>query len=152
MNKQTKIMDLLEELEALIENGNTLPFSSKSLISSEDALEIIDELKQELPKEIEESYNIVNQKKQILFEAEQEADNIRNTAQNEVRELIDENEVMRMANNEAESILTNAQNSAKDIRIGTQEYAYSVLDSLEKKLSKLFNEVRKNKEDLKIMN
>ncbi len=152
MSKKTKILDLLNELESLIETGNTLPFSSKSLISSEDALEILDELKDELPKEIEEAQSIVNQKQQILLEAQQEADNIRNTAQNEVREMIDANEVTRLANNEAEKILTNAQNSAKEIRIGTQEYAFTILDSLEKKLKILNDEVQKNKDDLKVMN
>ena len=152
MSTKTKIMDLLSELESLIESGNTLPFSSKSLISSEDALEILDELKDELPKEIEEAQAIVNQKQQILLEAEKEAENIRNTAQNEVREMIDQSEVSRLANNEAESILTNAQNSAKQIRIGTQEYCYTILDSLEKKLQTLNQEVQKNKEELKVMN
>ena len=35
------VQELLAELESVIENGNTLPFSSKSLIDPEEAIEII---------------------------------------------------------------------------------------------------------------
>lgn len=37
-----KINELIDELEKLVESGNTVPFSSKSLIPPDDALEIID--------------------------------------------------------------------------------------------------------------
>lgn len=147
-----KIMDLIDELEKLVENGNTLPFSSKSLIIPEDALEIIDEMKQELPKELSEAQKIVRQKKQILLEAQKEADAIRSDAESTLREMIDSSEVIRLANNEAEAILENAQNTAREIRIGTQEYANNILASLQHQLNEINKLIQKNKEELKVMN
>ena len=50
-----KVTDLLKELEELIERGNAVPFSSKAMISPDEALEIIGEIKEELPRELSES-------------------------------------------------------------------------------------------------
>ena len=38
------VQELLAELESVIENGNKLPFSWKSLIDTEEAIELIDEI------------------------------------------------------------------------------------------------------------
>lgn len=152
MANSRKVMELIEELERMIENGNTLPFSSKSLIMPDDALEIIDEIKQEFPKEINEAQSIIKQKKRILLEAQKEAETIKSEAQNQMRSMIDESEVIRLANKEAQLIVDNAQKSAKEIRVGTQHYADNILNQVQNSLNEINSLIQKNKEDLKVMN
>lgn len=54
-----KVLELLTELEELVEKGNTLPFSSKALVSPEEIMEIIDEIREELPAELVQAREIV---------------------------------------------------------------------------------------------
>ncbi len=145
---QKKIIDLIEELEEMVETGNTLPFSSKALISPEDALDIIDELKRELPAEIDQAQKIVNDKERILKEANEEADKIREKAQQQVNSMINESEITHLATKEAESIVENAQNSAKEIRVGTQQYATNILENLLNTINSLAEKVDLNKKEI----
>lgn len=147
-----KVLELIDELEKLIESGNTLPFSSKSLIAPEDALEIIDEIKQEIPKEVQEAQDIVSQKNQILLEAQNEADTIIKEAERQFKQLINENEITKKATLEAEEILENAQNTAKEIRVGTHHYTDRILYNLQVQLRDLNDAIEANRNELKIIN
>lgn len=142
------VLDLIDELEKLIESGNNLPFSSKSLIPPEDALEIIDEIKHNLPIELKEAQEIVAKKKQILVEAQEDADNIRDEAEKTLRNMIDTNEVVRKAHDEAARIIENAQESSKQIRIGTHRYADEVLFKVQKQLKIINDMIETNREEL----
>lgn len=144
-----KVLELIDELEKLIESGNNLPFSSKSLIPPEDALEIIDELKHNLPIELKEAQDIVKKKKQLLIEAETDAENIRNEAEKTLKDMINNNEIVVKAREEAEKIIENAQESSKQIRIGTHRYTDDLLFKVQKQLKSINDIIEENRKELR---
>ncbi|MDO4287683.1 MAG: hypothetical protein Q4C55_00710 [Eubacterium sp.] len=144
-----KVLELLTELEELVEKGNTLPFSSKALVSPEEIMEIIDEIRGELPKELSEAREIVKEKKKILVQAESDAERIRGEAEKKLKEMIDTNEITRTATAQAEQIMQNAQNVAKEIRIGTQHYSDKILYNLQVQLKELNDKIEANRKELK---
>lgn len=144
-----KVTDLLKELEELIERGNAVPFSSKAMISPDEALEIIGEIKEELPRELSESRKIVAEKKQILFEAQASADRIKNSAEKQMKAMVDTDEVTKTAQTQAEIIVENAQTQAKEIRVGTQRYADKILHELQTQLKALNDQIEDNRREIK---
>lgn len=144
-----KVTDLLKELEELIERGNAIPFSSKAMISPDEALEIIGEIKEELPRELSESRKIVAEKKQILFEAQASADRIKNSAEKQMKAMVDTDEVTKAAQTQAEIIVENAQTQAKEIRVGTQRYADKILHELQTQLKALNDQIEDNRREIK---
>lgn len=144
-----KVMDLLKELEELIERGNAVPFSSKAMIDPEEAMEIIADIREELPKELAESKKIVAERKQILFEAQESAEKIKNDAQKQVKEAINGSEVLKQANTRAQKLTTAAQAQAKEIRVGTQHYADKILHDLQTQLKALNDQIESNRQELK---
>ncbi len=144
-----KVLELLTELEELVEKGNTLPFSSKALVSPEEMMEIIDEIREELPKELSEAREIVKEKKKIMVQAETDAERIRGEAEKKLKEMIDTNEITRTATAQAEQIMQNAQNVAKEIRIGTQHYSDKILYNLQVQLKELNDKIEANRKELK---
>lgn len=144
-----KVLELLTELEELVEKGNTLPFSSKALVSPEEIMEIIDEIREELPKELSEAREIVKEKKKIMVQAETDAERIRGEAEKKLKEMIDTNEITRTATAQAEQIMQNAQNVAKEIRIGTQHYSDKILYNLQVQLKELNDKIEANRKELK---
>jgi len=75
-----KVLERLKELEELIVSGNSLPFSSKALVNPVEMTEIIEEIREELPRELQEAKKIVEEKNRILVEAQNDAERIKTRA------------------------------------------------------------------------
>ena len=65
--------------------------------------------------------------------------------------MIDQNEITKMANERAQEIIAQAQNSAKEMRLGARDYVDDLLESVELKLTDLINTVRENRDELRGM-
>jgi hypothetical protein len=144
-----KVVELLNELEEMVEKGNSIPFSSKALVNPEEFVEIVDEIRTALPPEIAEARKIVAEKKQILFEAQADADRMKNDVEGKLRQMIDEDEISKTAQTQAEIIIENAQTQAKEIRVGTQHYSDKILYNLQVKLKELNDQIEENRKQLK---
>ncbi len=143
------VQELLAELESVIENGNTLPFSSKSLIDPEEAIELIDEIRDALPDELNEAKKIVSERKRILFAAQSEASRIKAEAEKKYKELLDTHEITRAANNNANEIMRNANQSARSLKQGTQNYADKLLYNIQVELKEMNERIEENRRELK---
>ena len=49
---------LLEDLESLVMNASKMPFSNKKMVEEEEILQIIDDLKESMPAELEQAKKI----------------------------------------------------------------------------------------------
>ena len=144
-----KVIELIDEMQIIVENGSTLPFSSKALINPEEALDILDDIRKALPEELVQAQDIVNRKNAILVEAQNDADRIRSEAKQRLAEMINTNEITRTATEQAEKILENAQNSAKDIRVGTQHYSDKILYNLQVQLKQINDTIEEDRKELR---
>ncbi|MGE4507159.1 MAG: hypothetical protein AB7D16_00850 [Eubacteriaceae bacterium] len=145
------IQELLADLETLIESGNTLPFSSKSLIDPEEAIDLIEEIRERLPEELSEAKKIVSERKRILLAAQNEADRIKKEAEKRYRELLDNNAMTKSATGYANEIMRNANNSAKALKVGTQNYADKLLYNVQLQLREINEEIEQNRREIKNM-
>lgn len=144
-----QIMYALEQLEDMIESGTSLPFSNRSLINIEEVLEIIQDIRINLPDEIKQSQWIKEERKKILLEAQKEAETIVEEAEVYIRKMVDENEITKNAYEQAEEIIQKAQENAKEIRLGTQEYADSILSKLQSQLNNISHTIDENRNELR---
>ncbi|SDY32825.1 hypothetical protein [Eubacterium barkeri] len=144
-----KVLELINEVEELVEKGNSVPFSSKALVNPEEIIEILDEIRTALPPELAEARKIVAERKQILFEAQADADRLKNDVEGKLRQVIDNSEITKNAQTQAEVIIENAQTQAKEIRIGTQHYSDKILYNLQIKLKEINDQIEANRKELK---
>ncbi len=144
-----EILAILDTLEDLIEKSMTLPFSGKCLIDKEEVLEIIKEMRLKLPDDIKQAKWVKEERQRILLEAQKEANNIIKDAENKISSLVDEHEITKKAYEQANEIVANAQKNAREIRLGTREYADSILRKVEEILSDTLEVIRANREELK---
>ncbi len=141
-----KLIDLLEEV---IEDGSTIPFSSKVCLDKQELLDLTNEIRIKLPDEIKQAEWIKEERQRILAEAHNEAENIANEAKLHIEELIERDEVTRQAKERAEEIINSAKKNAKDIRLGAREYADQMLKEVQEKLRDMINTLDLNREELK---
>lgn len=143
------ILQLIEELEDIIEDSSSIPFSGKVMVDKEEILEIIKEIRIKLPDEIKQASWVKEEKQRILAEAQKEADTILNEAKTHLEELIDNNEITELAQERAEDILTRSQSNAKEIRLGAMEYADNILMETQENLKGLIDLLDKNRQELR---
>lgn len=142
------ILALLDVLEDELERGMNLPFTSKALTDKEKCLEVIKDIRLNLPDEIKQAEWIKKERQRILVEAQREAEAITKDAEQKIRALVDENEITQRAYKQSREIIENAQNSAKEVRLGANEYADSLLEEVEDYLSKQLNILQENRSEL----
>ena len=150
MQKMT-LEDLIDELAVFIDNCKATPFSAgKVSVPKEEFLAQLEELKMEIPSEVERSREIVARKEMIIAEAQSKAEVTIANAAKEAAIMIDESEIVAMANmradeiindakNQAASILADAREEAEGIQLGAMKYTSSMMAGLENMFQTLYD-------------
>lgn len=144
-----EILSILETMEDLVEKSVSVPFSGKCMIDKEEMLEIIKEIRLKIPDDIKQAKWVKEERQKILLEAQKEANNIIKDAESQIAALVDEHEITKKAYEQANEIITTAQKNAKEIRLGTREYADGVLIKVEEILKEAYDVINTNRQELK---
>lgn len=128
------IEEMISEIEIFIDNCKYKPLSSSMIIVPKDDLEqMLNELKLKLPNEIERFKKIMRNKEAILADARTRADSIITESVAEANKLVDQsqivelaniraNEILDMARSQADQIVNEANADANEIRLGSMYY------------------------------
>lgn len=146
-----ELIELLDALQEKIENGGTVPFSSKVMVDPDEVLDLLDDIRLQMPQEIKEATRIKEDEQRILDSAERRAKNIRLEAEKKMRELIDSDEITRNAYSHANEILKNANQEVLKMRVSTIDYSNSVLKKVQDELLSVMDVIESNKAELKEM-
>ncbi len=141
------ITNLLDELEKELSQTKKGLFSDKSLVDADACLDIIDELRESLPNELERAANIMKERRQILIDAEEEAKQCIAVAQKTAEEMISENEITRNAEIEGKKIIDMARQNAKEIKLSAKNYAVDLLTELKNRVGELEGQITQDLED-----
>lgn len=144
-----EILSVLEALEDLVERALSVPFTGKCMVSRDEILDIIQDIRLKLPDELKQAKWIIEERTRILAEAQQEADNIIKSSDSKIAAMVDEHEICRKAYEQAEVIITNAKKNAREIRLGTREYADNILNKVEEILEDTLDVIKANRSELK---
>ena len=144
------IESMLEALEELLEEGVGVPLSGgKRFVDVEQARDIIDDIRINMPQEILQAKAIVQDKAQIMAKANKEAEEIVRRAEERARHLVNQQEIVFKATEKAKEITQTAQTQAAQLKATVNEYCSNVLNQTQEQLQKSFNEVKLVKDNLK---
>ena len=143
-NKTNVALDgLFEQFLNLISEARRVPLVDKIMVDENDLLNIIDDLKEAIPREIksanqvlEEQKNIVNKAyadaDRIVQQAKDEAERIVSVAKAEADAKVQQEEIVRQPNAAAEDIKANALRYQEETKTAADDYALQVKqDSLQ---------------------
>lgn len=123
------LLKLIERLEELLDSSRRVPLTGKLMVDEDEAYSIIDEMKDSLPKELQEAKWLSEERDRILADARSQADDIVKRAYELAEKATSESAITKQAESQAEEILKKAREAAKEIRSGALEYAERTLDS-----------------------
>lgn len=144
-----EILSILESLEDLVEKSVNVPILGKCLVDKEEILEIVKEVRLKLPDDIKQAKWVKEERQRILMEAQKEAEAMIKDSESKIAALVDEHEITKKAYEQANEIIANAQKNAKEIKLGTREYADSVLNKVEEILGDTLEVIKMNRDEIK---
>lgn len=149
-NNQATIEDLIDEMYDVLDKGWKMPLSSgKVLVDSEEIRAILDDIRDVFPEEINQAKTIVADHGQIINEAKREADNILRAAEERVKTMVSQEEIVRQAQQKANEILSQAQAQFKEMRKASNDYVDDLMRRTDESLSESLTELRKTRQNIK---
>lgn len=133
---------LLDALTDLVERARAMPMSSSVLVNRNEALDLLDELREQLPTQITRADEVLSDAGHVLDDARDEADRIVAAARAQAQELVAREEVVRVAQGRAEEIVTQARVEAERLRHEADDYCDRRLAEFEIDLGKLVTQVQ----------
>ena len=144
-----RVDDLILDLQNLIDNAKSVPFSSgKVMVNSDEIFDIIAQIQDAMPAEVRQAKNIVADRKQILSEANSEAENIIRAAEERKKVMLNQNELVREAQVKARDLVEDAKAKSAEIRKAANVYADGILKRAEESLSNQLADVKKTRTNL----
>ena len=122
-----KLMSLLEELEDLINSSSKMPFSEKGIIDLDVAQKIMEDIRLNLPRDIQQAKWLNSEKDRIISEAKREYNRMINEAKDQVEYLVNNNNITKDAQKRADAVLKEAENHANYMKYRSYEYIDQLL-------------------------
>ena len=132
-----EIFTLLEALEDILERSKTVPFTDKGIVSKNEILDIIKEIRLKLPDELKQAKWIKEERERIITEAQKDADDIVKEAENRIISMIDEHEITKKAYEKKTEIIATANDIYREYSANANDYADGVLKDVEDTMLKL---------------
>ena len=138
------IEELVGMLYDMISDAWALPFGAeKCLLDRERALDLIDEIRANLPKDLEQAKVIVEGRNDIIAQAKREAEAMKRAAEERARHLVAEDEILLTAKQKANELVTLAETKSKELSRTANEYVDDSLRRLEDVMNQALEETRK---------
>ena len=142
------IMYLVDRLEALVNSSRRVPLSSRIMLEEEDVLAIVEQMRQTIPNEIKQARRVLQEREQILKQAQSEAEKVVTMARERAEYMINHEGILTMAKERGEQVLSDAQRDAQTTRSEIEQYAVDVLGALEQHLQMQLHQVRNGLQEL----
>lgn len=145
---ETGVLGLLEELSILLEDSK--PVFGKNNLRQVDiaAFDIMDEIRDLFPAEFSQARQIVRERQSLLDDAEVEANRMIEDARSQAITIASEQEIVRISQQQADTILADARELERQIRAGAEDYADEVFGHIEQSLDTLLNNTRRCRDRL----
>ena len=114
------VLVLIDKLDDTIHNAKPVPLTDQVRVDKEEIYDILDQMRATIPEEIKQARWIVKERQEMLAEAKREA----------------------------EQIVEEARTREREIRLGAEDYADDILNTLEVNLQKFTAAVQRGRDRL----
>lgn len=126
------VNELLDTIEDTLEESTSMPLSGgKRLVDVEKVRDYLDDIRVNLPGELRQAQQIVNDRAQIVDTANAQAQAIVKKAEERARILVSDAEIVKAAQQRAAEITAAAQSESRTLRQTVTDYCDNMLKTTE---------------------
>jgi len=142
------VLVLIDKLDDLVHNAKAVPLTDQVRIDREEIYDILDQMRATIPEEIKQARWIVKERQEMLAEAKREVDRLLAEAREQAVREASQTEIVKIAERQAQDIVDEARREAREARLEMEDWADSMLASLEVNLDRFLTAVRRGRERL----
>ena len=147
---ENEVLELLEMLYTMVTEAWGVPLGNeKCIVERDKVLNLLDEIKAQLPAEVAEARRLVNARNEFIGNAKREADAIRKAAEDRARELVEEQEIVVAAKTRSNEVLTQAESRTRELYRVANEYVDDALRRTEEAINTALSEVRQSRSNFR---
>ena len=146
---ETGVLGLIEELSMQLEESK--PVFGRANLRQVDinvCLDIIDEIRATFPGEFAQARQIVRERQSLLDDADAESSRLIEDARSQAMTIASEQEIVRIAQQQADAITADARELERNTRAGAEEFADQIFKQTESQLETMLNNVHRCRERL----
>ena len=148
LHRPMDVLVLIDKLDDLVHNAKAVPLTDQVRIDREEIYDILDQMRATIPEEIKQARWIVKERQEMLAEAKRESDRILGEAREQAVREASQTEIVKLAERQAQDIVEDARRQARETRLEMEDWADSILSTLEINLDKFLGAVRRGRERL----
>ena len=138
--------DIIGALYDMIQDARSVPLNAdKCMVERDKVLDMLDEIITQLPSELKQSRTIVESRNELISQARREAEGIIRQAQEEAKELVDHEAIYVEARRRSEELVKQTQAKIEAIKKAGNDYMDSNLLQTEEVMAKALAEVRQTR-------
>ena len=142
----SRIPELLEMLHTMITEAWGLPLGAeKCVIERDKALDLLDEIRTQFPTEIAEAKRLIDARSDFINNARREAEAIRRTAEEQAKQMIDEQEIIRIARSRSNEMLSSTEANTNELKRVANEYVDDAMKRTEEAIAAALTEIQQSR-------
>ena len=128
-----RLYETVDELTTVIENARSVPMSASCMVPRDHLLDLLDDLRESLPEDVQAAGAIVEQRTEILQQAQAEAERLTGATRAESEQLLGQarrsrDEILGTARRQRDELLAQAQADAEQLLIDAEAEAARLVD------------------------
>ena len=140
------IEETIPTLYEMVQDAWSLPLGAeKCVVERDKVLDLLDEISNQLPGELKQAKTIVESRNEVITNAKREAENILKQAEQRAKQMISREEVVKQAEQQAAEMMKAAQQKIKELRQVTNDYVDDAMKRTEDAISQSLSEIRESR-------
>ena len=140
------IEETITTLYEMVQDAWSLPLGAeKCVVERDKVLDLLDEISNQLPGELKQAKTIVESRNEVITNAKREAENILKQAEQRAKQMISREEVVKQAEQQAAEMMKAAQQKIKDLKKVTNDYVDDSLRRTEEAVAEALSEIRNSR-------
>jgi len=146
------VEEIITTLYEMVQDAWSLPLGAeKCIIERDKVLDLLDEISNQLPGELKQAKTIVESRNEVITNAKREAESILKQAEQRARQMMSQEEVYTMAQAEANNMLKSTQDKIKELRRVTNEYVDDALRRTEETIHIALGEIQESRKSFQAL-
>ena len=146
------IESIITVLYDTIQDAKSLPLGAdKCILERDKILDMLDEIIAQLPAELKQSRAIVESRNELIGQARHEAESIIRQAQEKAKQLVTQEAIYQEAKRQCQEMVAQTQSRIAELRKVSNEYMDDALRRTEEAIAESLNEVRDTRAKFKAL-
>ncbi len=130
-----KVVELMQEIEDILDTASGFPLTGKVMVDPGEIRNLLKDIRDELPEEIQQAQWIKNERQRILDDAKKEYDSLIKVANEKADQLVEENDITLRAKKRADEIMRVTEENVRNLKMDTFQYIDEVLYTFQEKIT-----------------